>query len=93
MVVARFTRPMEKERLDRFFVKMKTVVHENREVDAREMELSYANPDRFNHKKLFPNSHWEFDKWDRVDIIGFLLALLTAFAVLGFFKLLLSIGV
>ncbi len=93
MVVARFTRPMEKERLDRFFVKMKTVVHENREVDAREMELSYANPDRFNHKKLFPNSHWEFEKWDRVDTIGFLLALLTAFAVLGFFKLLLSIGV
>ncbi len=93
MVVAMFTRPVERERLDRFFVKMKTVVHEDREVDAREMELSYASPDRFDHKKLFPNSNWEFEKWDRVDTVGFLLALLTAFAVLGFFKLLLSIGV
>jgi SSS family solute:Na+ symporter len=92
MVVACFTRPLEKERLDRFFVKMKTVVHENREVDAWEMELSYAHPDRFNHKKLFPNTQWEFEKWDRVDVIGFLLAVLTAFAVLGFFKLLLMIG-
>jgi SSS family solute:Na+ symporter len=92
MVVARFTRPLEKERLDRFFVKMKTVVHEDRQMDAREMELSYTRPDRFNHRKLFPDTQWEFDKWDRTDVIGFLLAVLTAFAVLGFFKLLLTIG-
>lgn len=71
---------------------MKTVVHENREVDAREIELSYAHPDRFNYKKLFPNTQWEFDKWDRVDVIGFLPAVATAFAVLGFFQLLLIIG-
>jgi solute:Na+ symporter, SSS family len=92
MVVAWLTRPLEKQRLDRFFVKMKTPVREDREADARELELSYANPDRFNHRRLFPNTHWEFDKWDRVDTIGFLLALLAAFAVLGLFKFLLLIG-
>jgi SSS family solute:Na+ symporter len=92
MIVARVTRPVEKERLDRFFVRMRTTVLEDREADAREVELSYADPDRFSDKKLFPRSQWEFERWDRVDTIGFMLALLCAFAVLGFFKLLLTIG-
>ncbi|MBN2215988.1 MAG: sodium:solute symporter family protein [Pirellulales bacterium] len=92
MLVSRFTRPVDRVRLDRFFAKMMTVVDENREADARELELSYAQPDRFHHKKLFPNSQWEFAKWNRVDAIGFVLAVLCVGAVLGFLKLLLVIG-
>lgn len=92
LLVSYLTRPEDKTHLDRFFVRMKTEVHENREIDLQEVELSYANPDRFNHKKLFPNSQWEFDKWNRVDAIGFLLAVLCVLAVLGFLKLLLTLG-
>lgn len=92
MLVSRFTRPVDRARLDRFFAKMMTVVDEDREADARELELSYAQPDRFQHKKLFPNSQWEFAKWNRVDAIGFVFAVLCVGAVLGFLKLLLVIG-
>ncbi len=92
IVVSHLTRPMNKQQLDRFFVKMMTEVQEDRRADARELELSYANPDRFNHKKLFPHTNWELEKWNRVDTIGFLLAVLCTFAVLGFLKLLLTIG-
>jgi len=92
MVVSRLTRPEEKARLDRFFTKMGTIVLEDREADAKELELAYADPYRLDHRKLFPKSQWEFYKWNRVDTIGFLLAVLCAFAVLGFLKLLLMIG-
>jgi solute:Na+ symporter, SSS family len=92
IAVSLLTRPEDKRRLDRFFVKMQTEVREDREEDERELELSYADPGRFRHKKLFPNSQWEFCKWNRVDTIGFLLAFACVFAVLGFFQLLLLIG-
>jgi SSS family solute:Na+ symporter len=92
ILVSRLTAPDDKNRLDRFFAKMATVVQEDREADARELELSYAQPDRFDHRKLFPRSDWMFYRWNRVDLIGFVLAVLCAFAVLGFLKLLLTIG-
>lgn len=92
MGVAIFARPDDKERLDRFFVKMKTIVITDHEADKRELELSYANPDRFNHKKIFPNSSWEFDKWDKTDISGFIISVFVVFLVIGLMKLLVSIG-
>jgi SSS family solute:Na+ symporter len=92
VIVSLLTRPVDKDRLDRFFVKMKTEVREDREEDARELALSYARPDRFHHKKLFPNTSWEFHRWNRVDTIGFLLAGLCIFAVLGFLQILLTLG-
>ena len=92
IVISLLTRPDDRRRLDRFFVKMKTEVRENREEDASEMERSYAQADRFDHRKLFPNSSWEFMRWDRIDTTGFVLASLGVLAVLGFLKLLISIG-
>jgi SSS family solute:Na+ symporter len=92
VIVSLLTRPEDQDRLDRFFVKMKTEVREDREEDARELALSYAQPDRFHHKKLFPNTPWEFHRWNRVDTIGFLLAGLCIFAVLGFLQILLTLG-
>jgi SSS family solute:Na+ symporter len=92
MLVSRLTAPEDKVRLDRFFAKMATPVEEDREADARELELSYAEPTRFDHRKLFPRSDWMFYKWNRVDTIGFVLAVLCAFAVIGFLKLLLTLG-
>jgi SSS family solute:Na+ symporter len=70
MIVSLCTKPMEKMWLDRFYVKMKTPVHDDREQDLREIELSYQNPGRFDHRKMFPNTQWEFEKFTKTDLKG-----------------------
>ena len=70
IIVSLCTKPQDKESLDRFYVKMKTPVHDDKEQDLREMELSYQNPDRFDYRKLFPDSNWEFDRFTKTDIKG-----------------------
>jgi len=92
IIVALATKPDDQNRLDRFYVKMKTPVNLDRDEDRKELELSYANPQRFDGKKLFRHSNWEFDKWDKVDIVGFLISVSGVFAVIGLLKFLLSIG-
>jgi SSS family solute:Na+ symporter len=60
------------ENISRFYVKMKTKVIADHQLDKAELEKSYANPSRFDHTKLFPKSNWEFCKWDKEDTWGFL---------------------
>jgi solute:Na+ symporter, SSS family len=60
------------ENITRFYVKMKTKVIADHELDKAELEKSYANPTRFDHTKLFPKSNWEFCKWDKEDTWGVL---------------------
>ncbi len=92
IVVAFMTRPDDKKRLDRFYVKMKTPVMLDHSEDASELQKSYENPHRVDNLKLFPKSNWEFDKWDKVDGIGFAAAVGAVFAVVGLLFLLVSIG-
>ena len=92
MIVGLATKPENERDMDRFYAKMKTLVLIDREADARELDRSYADPHRFDHLKMFPNSSWEMCKWDRTDIIGFSVALLAAFGVVGLFFLAVSIG-
>ena len=70
IIIAYFTKADDKKRLDRFFAKMKTPALSDKEEDARQIQLSFDNPDRFNYKKMFPNSNWEFEKLDKTDIKG-----------------------
>ncbi|MFA9392428.1 MAG: sodium:solute symporter [Prolixibacteraceae bacterium] len=70
IIISLLTSSDNKTQLDRFFVKMKTPVVGDRENDVKEMELSYANTNRFDHKKMFRNSNWEFEKLDKTDIKG-----------------------
>jgi hypothetical protein len=56
------------------------------------MELSYADPGRFDDRKLFPNSDWEFDKWDKTDTVGFVISAVVAVLVVLFLMGLLAIG-
>ncbi len=92
LLVALFSKPEIKEHLDRFFVKMKTKVHINPEIDARELAFSYEQPDRFDHLKLFPQSAWEIYRWNREDWLGFLLAVVMVFVIIGLMFLIVSIG-
>ncbi|TFG50993.1 MAG: sodium:solute symporter family protein, partial [Candidatus Brocadiia bacterium] len=79
-------------RIDRFFAKMKTPVDIDPREDDKQLKLSYADPHRFNYKKLFPNSSWEFDKWNKVDTVGFIVSTLIAVSVIVLLMLLLWIG-
>lgn len=92
VIVALVTKPDDKSMLDRFFVKMKTVVLLDRAADTRELEKSYADPRRFDHHKLFPGSNWEFDRWDRIDMVGFAASIAAVFGIIGVLVLFISIG-
>jgi SSS family solute:Na+ symporter len=92
IITSIFTKPDDKKRLDRFFVKMKTQVIKDKKADTKELAVSYANPGRFDHSKLFPNSNWEFDRWDKVDVIGFVLSVFITTGIIGLLFVLISIG-
>jgi SSS family solute:Na+ symporter len=85
-------KPDDKRALDGFYAKMKTPVLVDRRADQRELDLSYATPDRFNHLKMFPRTGWEFCKWNKTDVVGFSLAMLVAFGIIGLLLLVVSIG-
>jgi hypothetical protein len=75
-----------------FYGKMKTPVAETPELDAEEMEKTRRSPSRNDHRKLFPNSSWEFTKWDKVDTIGFLACCAVSAAIIGLFLLALRLA-
>src|SRR5688500_11742977 len=57
IVVSMLTRPSDPARVARFYARMKTPVGPTLEEDAKAVEASYANPTRYDHLKLFPNSN------------------------------------
>lgn len=80
-------------RISRFYAKMKTPVAETPEADAAEVKLSFENPSRFDHTKLFgPRSQWEFAKWTWGDYAGFFGCWAGVGLVLAFLLLLLNAG-
>ncbi len=92
MVVSLLTPRTDRVRVDRFYARLKTPVAETLEQDAVEVEKSYADPARFDDRKLFPRSDWEFTKWDRQDFLGFLACCGLVVVVLLVFKGALMIG-
>ena len=92
IVVSLLTKQDDKVRLDRFYARMKTSVESNREVDLKEVELSYANPSRFDYKKMFPNSNWEFEKFDKTDIKGIIWFTLGGILILYILYMIASLG-
>ncbi len=76
--------------VDQFYGKMKTPVGATPEAEARAMEETRLDPGRFDHRKLFPGTAWEFTKWDRTDTVGFLACCALSGAILGLFALLLQ---
>jgi Na+/proline symporter len=92
LLVSLFTRKPEGKLVDRFFGKMKTPVGETPELEKAAMAETYANPHRFDDTKLFPNSSWEFTKWNKVDGVGFLICVSISFTILGFFWVILRLA-
>lgn len=92
IVVSLLTQPTDPNRVARFYVRLKTPVAETLEQDAVEVEKGYANPTRFDDRKLFPRSNWELTKWDRTDTLGFLGCCGLVGFILIFFKAVLMMG-
>jgi len=92
MVVSWLTPRTDRVRVERFYARLKTPVADTLELDAAEVEKSYANPARFDDRKLFPKSDWELTKWDRQDFLGFLACCGLVVVVLIVFKGALVIG-
>ncbi len=78
--------------LDRYYVKMKTPVDADPEHDRAELEKSYADPSRFDHRKLLPGSDLEFQRPGLLDIGGFLVSFATCFAIIGLVLMMAQIG-
>ena len=83
IIASLLTQPNSKKALDRLYVKMKTPVDPDPEGDAREIDVSYARPDRFNDRKLFPDSNWEFERPTKMDFWGFVGCFVICFAIIG----------
>jgi solute:Na+ symporter, SSS family len=92
IVVSCFTRPADKRRLDQFYGKMLTPVVGSHEDDERAMELTRANPGRFNHLLIFPGSSWEMRKWNREDWSGVIISSLAAVSVVVLLIIIVSLG-
>jgi energy-coupling factor transporter transmembrane protein EcfT len=92
LVASILTRPGDPEKLARFYARLKTPVATTPELDEEAVALSYAKTDRFDHTKLFSGSNWEFTKWDRTDVLGFLSCCVATGVIILIFKGVLLIG-
>jgi len=79
------TRPPDKPRVDQFFGKMKTPVGETPEAEVEAVAATVAAPHRFDHLKLFPDSNWEFTRWNRVDTVGFFVCCAISGGIIALF--------
>ena len=86
------TKPNSKEALDRLYVKMKTPVDPDPVGDRAAMEKSYAQPDRFDERKLFPGSSLEFQRPTAQDFWGFAVCFAICFSIIGLAILVSGIG-
>lgn len=71
-----------KAALDRYYVKMKTPVAADPLSDLRELELSYAQPDRFDYRRLFHFAGLEFQRPTLADSLGFVGSVIGCFVIL-----------
>jgi solute:Na+ symporter, SSS family len=92
MAVSMVTNPGDPDRADRFYAKMRTPVGDTPEEDKRQIELSCAEPHRFDDQKMFRHSQWQFCKWTRKDFYGFFGCWAIAGVILGFLWLVLNAG-
>ncbi len=92
IIASLLTKPNDKKALDRLYVKMKTPVDPVPEKDQAEIKKSYANPDRFDKNKLFPNSNLEFQRPTKYDVIGFITCFGICFVIIGLVLLVAQIG-
>lgn len=71
IVVSYLTRPVKKDLLDYFYAKVHTPVQPNPDDDLALVQANAANMEKFESRKLFRRTQWEFHKPMKMDYIGF----------------------
>jgi SSS family solute:Na+ symporter len=71
IVVSYLTKPVKKDLLDYFYAKVHTPVQPEPEADLALVQKNAANMEKFESRKLFPKTQWEFHKPMKMDYIGF----------------------
>lgn len=92
MLVSNISRQNSSEILNIFFAKMKTPVHPNPEEDQKRLVEYAQSSERLRNMKLFPNSSWEFLKWTREDVVGFLLTICAVGIIIAMAMAISAIG-
>ncbi len=92
ILVSLFTRRNSKEALDRYYAKMKTPVVPDPEVDRQNLNAAAQDLDLLEKQKLFPGTELEFQKPTAIDIVGFLLSVVTCIAVVALAVWVVGIG-
>jgi hypothetical protein len=81
IVVSLFTKPVDEEKLDRFYALLRTPVEPGEKIQAPcTLPADATVPEKRN---LFPNTSLEVPIPSRVSIIGFLAGWLCAAAIVG----------
>jgi Na+/proline symporter len=76
ILVSIFTLPQKDENTRRFFLKMRTRVRGlGHDIDAQDLEKTYADPEKSKDVLLFPNTSLEIYRWNKQDFVGFLIAI------------------
>ena len=91
-ILSYITRSDDKAMLDRFFVKMKTEVLPDKEKDEKHIAMSYSNPSRYDHLRMFPKTQLEITKWSKVDILGFAVSCCIAAGIVMLLALMVNFG-
>ncbi len=92
IIVSYLTPRNSKDALDRYYVKMKTEVDPDHDVDRQNLEQSYRDPSRFEDQRLFPGTDIEALKPRTSDVVGFLISVAVCFVVIGILVWLAGIG-
>jgi SSS family solute:Na+ symporter len=82
----------EKAHLDRFYAKMYTPVQPTQEEDNLALEASYADPGKFNNRKIGGKYGWEMLKPKKIDYIGFFGSWVLVGIIIFLLWLVVSIG-
>ena len=83
ILLSLITRPNSVAALDRYYSKMKTPVDPDPQADQANLEAAEADPERMKTLKLFPNSNFEFQRPNAVDIIGFVVCFAACFGIIA----------
>lgn len=86
------TPPAGRRALDRYYVKMKTPVEPDPAADARELEISYRDPSRFDDRRLIPLFGLEIQRPKPFDVAGFVVAFVVCFVIIWFTAWLANLG-
>jgi len=93
LILLSFITPRNREEsLDRYYVKMKTPVSPDPDTDRKELRASYADPARFDHKRLFRGTNLEIQIPTWGDVLGFIACCGVCFAFIALLVWLASIG-